>query len=73
MVGITSASTKMFLFIPFTLNFTFSTFCIFESVVPKTPIRSYRIGRSSVYLSMISILHFSLFLLSKLMTSALAV
>ena len=47
MVGITSASRKMFLFIPFTLNFTRSVFCIFASVVSKTLILIFlcRIGR----------------------------
>ena len=87
MVGITSASTKMFLFIPFTLNFTISISCIFEFVVSKTLILifSFRIGRrfSLSFNDLVMyvrcaplskrILHFSRFLLSKLMTSVLAV
>ena len=76
----------MFLFIPLTLNFTIPISCIFESVIPKTLIliRSCRIGRRRFSLSFNDfvmyvrcaplsnkILHFSLFLLSKLMTFAL--
>ena len=74
----------MFLFIPLTLNFAIPVSRIFESVIPKTLILilSCRMGRRfSLSLNDLvmyvrcarlsnKIFHFSLFQLSKLMTSA---